>query len=63
MYKVHVTKPKALTLHYTNHEITVTNLKILDGTCLINNVKQEEMDELFRSGIVLGVEKEDEPDL
>jgi len=60
MYKVRIKKPTALTLHYPNHEITVNNLESLPDQPLLRQVKQEEMDELFRSGIVLMATKEDE---
>lgn len=52
-YKVNIKKPQALTLHYPNHEITVNNLASLPDPLLLRDVKQAEMDELFRAGIVL----------
>ena len=58
MYNVQIKKPKAITLHYPNHEITVNSFKSLPDPLLLHDVKQEEMDELFRAGIVLKVIKE-----
>jgi len=59
MYKVQIKKPTALTLHYANHEITVNNLDSLPDPLLLRAVKQEEMDELFRAGIVRMATEED----
>ena len=59
LYKVHIKKPEVLTLHFANHEITVNNLASLPDPLLLHDVKQVEMDELFRAGIVLmAVEEE-----
>lgn len=53
LYKVNIKKPTVITLHYANHEITVNNLASLPDPLLLRDVKQHEMDELFRAGIVI----------
>jgi len=55
MYTVTLKKPKNITLHYNSHDITVDDLDTKNY--ILNNVPLDEMDELFRSGIVLSVVK------
>ena len=55
-YTVKVKLPKNITLHYTNHDITTTNIKH-ETSYTLTNVNETEMDELFRSGIVLSAVK------